>query len=118
MKAAMSGLAQPRRVRLLISGDGSARVEHGPLVQQPTPLKLAIATEPVDLHEIWLYHKTTHRELYKNARAHSGQCDDVILWNREQEVTEATTANIVADVQGSAHHAAGAMRVACRDVSR
>jgi hypothetical protein len=52
LKAAMSGLAQPRRLRLLISGDGSARVEHGPLVQQPMPLKVAIAPEPVDLQVI------------------------------------------------------------------
>jgi len=100
LSAAMIGLAQPRRVRLLISGDGRARVEHAPLVQQPTPLRVAIAGEPVDPQQIWLYHKTTRREVYENARAQSGRCDDVILWNREQEVTEATTANVVAEVQG------------------
>ena len=28
-------------------------------------------------------------------------CDDVILWNPSREITEATTANIVADVRGT-----------------
>jgi para-aminobenzoate synthetase/4-amino-4-deoxychorismate lyase len=49
---------------------------------------------------VWLYHKTTQRGVYESARARSDPGDDVILWNRAQEVTEATTANIVVEEHG------------------
>jgi para-aminobenzoate synthetase/4-amino-4-deoxychorismate lyase len=100
VNAAMSGLAQPQRVRLLIGRDGRICVEHTPLVPQTSTLKVAVAAEPVDPQLVWLYHKTTQRGVYENARARSGPGDDVILWNRAQEVTEATTANIVVEVHG------------------
>ena len=47
-----------------------------------------------------LYHKTTARAAYDRARAATPDCDDVVLWNRDREVTETSIANIVVEVDG------------------
>ena len=100
LEAAVSQLTEPRRVRLLIGRDGGVRVEHAALTVQPPALKVAVAAEPVDAEDVWLYHKTTHRDVYEGARAQASGYDEVILWNRGRQVTEATTANVVAEVGG------------------
>jgi len=81
--------------------DGSIRVEDMALVEQPAPLKVVVAHEPIDSAQVWLYHKTTHRAIYEQARAQASGYDEVILWNRARQITEATTANVVADVGGA-----------------
>jgi para-aminobenzoate synthetase / 4-amino-4-deoxychorismate lyase len=87
------------RVRLLLSSDGQVRVECGPLVSPPTPLRVAIAATAIDVSSRFMYHKTTRRSIYDKARADGPmEVDDVILWNGLGQVTEATTANIVADL--------------------
>jgi len=60
-----------------------------------TPLRVALAKEPIDSQEVFLFHKTTHREVYEKAKADSPDVDDVILWNERGEVTESTMANVV-----------------------
>jgi len=100
LNAAMKDATQPRRVRLLVHRDGSVRVENT-LLGESKVAKVAIASEPIDPHSVWLYHKTTRRALYDTARSRASNYDDVILWNPTHEVTEATTANIVADVRGT-----------------
>jgi para-aminobenzoate synthetase/4-amino-4-deoxychorismate lyase len=95
LAAAMEGCADARRVRLLVAADGAVRVEHTPLVQPPAILRVLPAAAPVDARTVWLFHKTTNREVYN--RAMRPEIDEVVLWNEAQEVTEATTANIVAD---------------------
>ena len=64
------------------------------------PVRVGLAKTPVDSGAIWLYHKTTRRELYEAARASRPDCDEVILWNERGELTEAITANVVLDVDG------------------
>ncbi len=51
--------------------------------------------EPVDSKDVFLYHKTTHREVYEKAKGGMSDCDDVVLYNERGEVTETTIANIV-----------------------
>ena len=48
----------------------------------------------------FLHFKTTNRGIYDRARASRPDCDDVLLWNEEGEVTESTIANLVAKVAG------------------
>jgi para-aminobenzoate synthetase/4-amino-4-deoxychorismate lyase len=100
LDAAMKDVTQPRRVRLLVQRDGSVRVEHTVLTESKAA-KVAIASEPIDPLSVWLYHKTTQRALYDTARSRASNYDDVILWNPTHEVTEATMANIVADMRGT-----------------
>jgi para-aminobenzoate synthetase/4-amino-4-deoxychorismate lyase len=91
------------RVRLLLARDGSATIEAAPL--QPlraddSPV-VRIAVEPIDPHDTLLYHKTTVRRVYDRARALAGQCDDVILWNNRNEITESCIANVVVEIGGT-----------------
>jgi para-aminobenzoate synthetase/4-amino-4-deoxychorismate lyase len=88
------------RVRLLVARDGTTRVEHAPVTVEDRVLRVGIATEPVDSRDVSLFHKTTNRQIYERARAGAAACDDVILWNERQEVTEATNANVVVEIGG------------------
>jgi para-aminobenzoate synthetase/4-amino-4-deoxychorismate lyase len=109
------------RVRLLVGRRGECRTEYralaapGPDVPPPAvnspntlvprqsgrgsevlaPWRLQLAAAPVDSHDVFLYHKTTHRRTYESLSAGRGECDDVVLWNAQGEITETTIANLV-----------------------
>ncbi len=92
----------PARLRLLAGRRGELRLEAHPL-ELPAmqgPVRLGLATKPVDADDVFLYHKTTHRLVYETARARRPECDDVLLWNERGELTETTTANLVLAVDG------------------
>ncbi len=113
------------RVRLLLSRQGDVRVEHRPLEVSTAPMHVRIARDPVDNDDPFLFHKTTNRAVYDRARSSGSLApanpvnpanlvnpvnpvnlvnlvipDEVILWNASREVTEATTANVVLEVDG------------------
>jgi para-aminobenzoate synthetase/4-amino-4-deoxychorismate lyase len=92
---------QAHRLRLLVDSDGRIGCEAVPLTDSQIPVRLAIAAEPVDPADPFLYNKTTHREVYDRARASRTGCDDVVLWNTRGEVTETSIANIVAELDGN-----------------
>jgi para-aminobenzoate synthetase / 4-amino-4-deoxychorismate lyase len=62
--------------------------------------RVALAKRPVNERNRFLYHKTTNRAIYDDARLDFPDCDDVILWNTRGEITEATRANIVVRKNG------------------
>ena len=97
---ATSGAHHPLRVRLLVSRDGTARAERVPFVAAAEPVRIALAQEPVDSGDVRLFHKTTNRAVYERARVSMPGYDEVVLWNQAGEVTEATTANVVAEIDG------------------
>ena len=47
----------------------------------PLPLLEALAAEPVDRQNRFLFHKTTNRALYEHHRALRPHVGDVLLWN-------------------------------------
>lgn len=99
---AVTGQDQPLKVRVLAGSDGSAQVELSLLAHgaRPEPLRVGLATEAISFAEVWLYHKTTRREVYEYARQSRPDCDDVILWNERGEVTESSSANVVVELDG------------------
>lgn len=97
---AVQGALEPQRVRLLVAQSGRVRTEHRAHVAAPGPLQLRVASRPIDSRVVWLFHKTTHRDIYDRARQEAGPCDDVLLWNEHGQVTEATNANVVVEVNG------------------
>jgi len=97
---AVGDLRGPSKVRLLLEGDGGLLCEAVDLVPLNDPLRVALATAPVDREDVFLYHKTTSREVYERAKAGRPDADTVILWNSEGEVTEAAESNIVVSVRG------------------
>lgn len=101
LAALVNGLTGPQRVRLQLERDGvlSGTVE-AYLPNPSAPLRLGVAPTPVDRQQRWLYHKTTRRQVYTEARAARPDCDDVLLWNERREVTETTIGNVVARLDG------------------
>jgi para-aminobenzoate synthetase/4-amino-4-deoxychorismate lyase len=95
LEDAVQGSSDTRRVRLLLSADGGVRAEHTGLVPSPPVLRVLPARRPIDRQSIWVFHKTTNRDVYNRARRTGA--DEVVLWNDEGEVTETSTANVVAD---------------------
>ena len=98
LERAVTGFSTAQRVRLLLSRDGEIRVECTPLAVEDSTVELGIAATPVDPSDPFLYHKTTNRQVYVNASR--PDCEDVVLWNPERQVTESTIANIVVGVDG------------------
>ena len=88
---------RPYKIRLLISQQGKITLESYPIeLNQPAKtIRLAIADSPVDITNPFLYHKTTNRKVYQQAKEAHPQTDDVILWNERQEVTETCIYNLV-----------------------
>ena len=83
------------RVRVLVSRDGRAEVQVSAAPEaRLTPVTLAIDDQPVDSASILLFHKTTQRSLYNQARRRHPRADDVVLVNERGECTETTTATI------------------------
>lgn len=89
------------KIRLLSSRNGELQIEALELdVLQAEPLRVGLATEPVNSNNKFLFHKTTNRVVYEKALASRPDCEDVILWNEEGEVTESTIANVVVSIDG------------------
>lgn len=90
----------PARVRLLVARDGAVRTEVYPLEVPNRPWRVALAATPISRGELFLYHKTTRREVYAAARAARPDVDDVLLWNEAGELTESTVANVALELDG------------------
>lgn len=89
------------RMRLLVDGQGTPRVESAPHSnERREPWRVALAREPVDERDPFLFNKTTQRAVYDAARRERPDLDDVILWNRRGEITESTIANVVVEIDG------------------
>lgn len=106
IRAAIAAVVRERpdgtwRLRLLVPADGSPTVECTPHVTgEPRVWRVAFAATPVDADDPFLRNKTTHRHTYEVARRQRPDVDDVLLWNGREEVTEATIANVVAEIEG------------------
>jgi len=88
------------RVRLLVDRDGAPTIECTPYEAAGRTWRVAFASVAVDSQDPFLANKTTHRLVYDTARRARPDVDDVILWNERGEVTEATIANVVAEIDG------------------
>jgi para-aminobenzoate synthetase/4-amino-4-deoxychorismate lyase len=98
--AAVHDARADRRIRILLDRFGAVDVEAGDLGARPERPRVAISPEPVRRTDPFLYHKTTRREIYIRARAARPDADAVLLWNEQREVTEATEANLVVELDG------------------
>ncbi|KAB8144842.1 aminodeoxychorismate synthase component I [Chloroflexia bacterium SDU3-3] len=103
LAALAAGLpAAPHRVRLLLARAGAVACQAVAL--GPEALRfgdLALAAQPIDRRDVFLYHKTTRRIVYEEAlRLRPGQ-RDVLLFNEDGHATETTVANIAVEVDGT-----------------
>lgn len=100
LAAAVAGATVSLRVRLLVGRDGEVRVEQRPFAPAAGVVRAALAPTPVDTSNVFLFHKTTNRRVYDEAKASAPDVDEVLLWNADGEVTEGTIANLVAEIDG------------------
>ncbi|GAB3804170.1 aminodeoxychorismate synthase component I [Virgibacillus kimchii] len=89
------------KIRLLLAKDGEITLEAQEIPQMNATAQAALAKTPVERNDIFLYHKTTNRAVYKSKLAeHEGKFD-VLLWNEEEELTEFTMGNLVVELNGA-----------------
>jgi len=94
--------SNPHRIRLLVDKAGTITCQSFPLTGSvsPKPARIKLSPYPVDAGNPFLYHKTTHRQVYEAAQASCTDCDDVLLWNERGEITETCIANVVVQLDG------------------
>jgi para-aminobenzoate synthetase/4-amino-4-deoxychorismate lyase len=97
-----SRFRRPQRVKVLLDQTGALNFEARPLkrLKDRQPLVAGLATEPVDSSNVFLFHKTTRREVYEFARKGCEKLDDVLLYNEKGELTEFTIGNLVVELDG------------------
>ncbi|RPI27737.1 MAG: aminodeoxychorismate synthase component I [Acidobacteria bacterium] len=93
--------SHPQKVRILVASSGEAIIENKPLEPHGEEVTVCLSRTPVDSRDPFLYHKTTHRAVYEQARQSLPGFEDVLLWNERGEITESTVANIVVEMQGA-----------------
>ena len=91
-----------QKVRVSVTQRGRVSITATPLSEIPLPpvMRVKLAAQPIDSGNVFLYHKTTRRDVYEAARAAQPECDDVVLWNERGEITESTIANVVVELNG------------------
>jgi para-aminobenzoate synthetase/4-amino-4-deoxychorismate lyase len=96
------GFKEDTRVRVLIDKDAEIVIEHQPLLTIKTPHKIMISSKRVDKNNIFLYHKTTQRNLYESEleKARNKGFLEVIFLNQNGEITEGSFTNIFIEKNG------------------
>ncbi len=85
------------KVRVTLGADGVPSLTVSPLPPASTaPLRLTIARERIDSHDVFFYHKTTRRTTYETAydAAQAAGFDEAILLNERGECCEGTRSNL------------------------
>jgi para-aminobenzoate synthetase/4-amino-4-deoxychorismate lyase len=90
------------KVRLLLGDKGDLRTEISEVPPETTLPRLATAFEETNSDDVFLYHKTTHRPLYHQARKAAPELGlwDFIFQNSRGEVTEGSICNIFIQLDG------------------
>jgi para-aminobenzoate synthetase / 4-amino-4-deoxychorismate lyase len=89
------------RVRLTAARRGEIAIAAAPWPCLGRTLwRVGLDVEPVDSESPFLFHKTTRREVYDQARRRAPRVDEVVLWNQRRELTESTRANLVLRLGG------------------
>ena len=92
---------RPVRVRLRMARNGSLEVGVAPLdLGGPEQVRIALDDKPVDPDDVFLFHKTSLRARFQEARGRHPDVDDVLLVNTCGDVTESTIANLAVKLEG------------------
>jgi len=90
---------KPASLRLKLSKEGIPVVETGPLPVGYVE-RLKLSSVRVNSKDVFLYHKTTNRGIYEEARRECGERADAILVNERGEITETPIMNIAVSRNG------------------
>jgi len=86
------------RVKIILDKNGNLTSEVKEFDSQNKVFKACLANQPVDSNDVFLFHKTTHREVYEKSMQKG--FDDVLLFNEKGELTEFTIGNLVVESNG------------------
>lgn len=89
------------KVRFLLAQNGDLTIEGDPIAKHDEGLKVILADKPLEKENLFLYHKTTNREVYSQfQKKMPADVFDVLLWNEDGELTEFTNGNVVLEING------------------
>lgn len=86
---------RPHRLRVVVTRSGSIHRTIAPLLDEPTPVRIAASSTRVRSDDPLMCHKTTHRLAYQLALAQRDDVDDVLMVNERNEVIESTVAAVL-----------------------
>ena len=95
-----STFTSPQRIRLLLDKHGNITSEHAPFQPTDNPFRVRLADKPINSNDVFLFHKTTHRKMFDDARENFPSYDDILLFNKHGELTEFTIGNLVVEMDG------------------
>ena len=84
---------QKWKVRLLVNRFGKTTIDVKKMDPLPKEPFVSLADEPINKDNIFLYHKTTNRNMYESRK--KPDLFDTLLWNQDGEITEFTIGNFV-----------------------
>jgi para-aminobenzoate synthetase / 4-amino-4-deoxychorismate lyase len=87
-----------KRVKIILDKNGDLTSEVKGFDLQEKVFKVCLANEPVNSNDVFLFHKTTHRDVYEKSMQKG--FDDVLLFNEKNELTEFTIGNLVVEQNG------------------
>ncbi|WKB35364.1 aminotransferase class IV [Terrilactibacillus sp. S3-3] len=88
------------KMRLLAAQNGHIRVESKPIKELTGKRRVCLAAASVSSQDLFLYHKTTHRQVYDLHKNSDPSYYDTLLWNEKGYVTEFTNGNVVCEMDG------------------
>ena len=88
------------KIRILVDQNGEIEIQAKSINRKSPPLSIGLAKQCINSNNIFLYHKTSNRQIYDDVLVGMSAYDDVLLWNRNNEVTETTISNFVAEIEG------------------
>lgn len=90
-------ITSPKRVKVLLNCSGELSAEAKDFHSAKNVFRAHLAKHPIDSNNVFLYHKTTRREIYPIPE---NNYDDVLLLNDRDELTEFTLGNLVVETAG------------------
>jgi para-aminobenzoate synthetase/4-amino-4-deoxychorismate lyase len=91
------------KIRLLLDTDGAVSVSCTPLETVPASVRVKLSEERVDPADQFLYHKTTHRPMYRRERdvALAEGYGEVLFRNNRGEICEGSISNVFVTIGGA-----------------
>ncbi len=86
----------PQKIRVLLDAFGEFKAETRDFEAERKIFRVCPARESIDSNNVFLFHKTTQREIYPSIKGY----DEVLLYNENNELTEFTIGNLVVEIDG------------------
>ncbi len=94
----VTGSTSTKRVKLFLNSQGELSGEVKDFQPSRKVFHACLAKGSVNSNDRFLFHKTTNRDVYEQAAVEG--CDDILLFNEKNELTEFTIGNLVVEMDG------------------